>query len=850
MRAAEDASARRAAQEAARRAADEATKRAADDAANKRVTDELAARRATEEAARRSRPAPEAPRVDWPAETESTLILRGFTAQVDGRTILKDINLCFGRRGTFAIMGPGGSGKSSLLGILSGRNRAATGWNFSGEIQYGGGTLGTGARPAVVAQKVAQPSVRLRDYLLDDPLAGGENAARDQRLADLLEEVGLGWMQHKLDAVLGSTALPLRLADWRLLAIARELYGDPPLLCVDEPTAALEEDESKPILSLLQREGERRTLIFVTHNQQHARACSNYMVLLAGGRVQECQPTSLFFDFPISQVAQDYVRTGGCSVPMPDSREEHLEQPLWDEVTGDAQSAAASTQQPSPDDRDIAQGDADKTEDRADHEAHEPSPQLSPSQDDAEATNTDPLWLSNTPLLRVRNLDLMMSGQHVLSDVSFDVAQRGLHLMVCPDALPKRMLLRLLCGPHSRPLPYTGQLLYQGHTLQEGLEDRPETPPTDAHGAMRSSREYLGSVMSSGQLLSKSALLAHIVTLVEQAGFPELISSLDTVLCDLERHERRALDLLRCITIAPRLIILDDPLNGLTPRDAHRMSRLLRKEAQRRAILLFVTDPAPLLGGDGDLPIQISWLVDHRLRREAPRAPKRSSGNLPLDHMPPPRERAEAPSYPPAEKRDDRYQYSFERIDSTTVQRGAAGMDSGAVGTSVRSHTTPAPSLRPYAQGPRGFQWLRTHALAGMPAPGATNDLAYDLDLILGTGVTCLVTLTGDPLPSEPLRERNFTVIHCPIEDMSVPSLSAARMVCQRVAGLLSQGRAVGFHCKAGQGRTGTMLAAQLIWEGSDARSALAQVRRVDPNWVQSERQVQFLSQFADWLRG
>jgi hypothetical protein len=44
------------------------------------------------------------------------------------------------------------------------------------------------------------------------------------------------------------------------------------------------------------------------------------------------------------------------------------------------------------------------------------------------------------------------------------------------------------------------------------------------------------------------------------------------------------------------------------------------------------------------------------------------------------------------------------------------------------------------------------------------------------------------------------------------------------------------------------MLAAQLIFEGSDAAAALAQARRVEPSWVQSDKQVQFLHRFAEWL--
>ena len=137
-----------------------------------------------------------------------------------------------------------------------------------------------------------------------------------------------------------------------------------------------------------------------------------------------------------------------------------------------------------------------------------------------------------------------------------------------------------------------------------------------------------------------------------------------------------------------------------------------------------------------------------------------------------------------------------------------------------------------------------------MPAPGVTQDLSYDLDLVRGAGVTCLVTLTTEPLsPEAALRERGLQSVFFPIEDMGVPSEQAAAELAACVADLIAQGQAVAFHCKAGLGRTGTLLAAQLIWEGMDAKSALGRVRSVEAGWVQSDKQLLFLSRYEVWLR-
>jgi len=49
----------------------------------------------------------------------------------------------------------------------------------------------------------------------------------------------------------------------------------------------------------------------------------------------------------------------------------------------------------------------------------------------------------------------------------------------------------------------------------------------------------------------------------------------------------------------------------------------------------------------------------------------------------------------------------------------------------------------------------------------------------------------------------------------------------------------------AGLGRTGTILAAHLLWKGMGFDNALEYVRRVEPHWVQSQSQVEFLREFA-----
>lgn len=84
-----------------------------------------------------------------------------------------------------------------------------------------------------------------------------------------------------------------------------------------------------------------------------------------------------------------------------------------------------------------------------------------------------------------------------------------------------------------------------------------------------------------------------------------------------------------------------------------------------------------------------------------------------------------------------------------------------------------------------------------------------------------------------------------PIPDMGAPTLEQAAEICKTIDGLIKRGDRVAVHCKAGMGRTGTVLCAYLIWEGDDAISALERARNIEPRWVQSDVQVEFLEAFA-----
>ena len=108
-----------------------------------------------------------------------------------------------------------------------------------------------------------------------------------------------------------------------------------------------------------------------------------------------------------------------------------------------------------------------------------------------------------------------------------------------------------------------------------------------------------------------------------------------------------------------------------------------------------------------------------------------------------------------------------------------------------------------------------------------------------------LVTLTEHPLPDAFLEAHGLKSLFFPIVDMNVPSCRATEDLCALVEMAMERGEVIAFHCKAGLGRTGTLLVSYLIWEGAPPQEALEVARSIEPGWVQSDIQEQYLFEFS-----
>jgi len=153
---------------------------------------------------------------------------------------------------------------------------------------------------------------------------------------------------------------------------------------------------------------------------------------------------------------------------------------------------------------------------------------------------------------------------------------------------------------------------------------------------------------------------------------------------------------------------------------------------------------------------------------------------------------------------------------------------------------------------PSNSSWcLVPGLLCGMSRPGLMQAAEEQYQMLYHQGIRHLVCLEERrEYPIEPVREQGLTLRHFAVADMAAPSFGQAVDMCRELEPHIRTNEGVAFHCRGGLGRTGTALAAILIWFGDSSDEAIAKVRRAQPLAIQSIAQVRFLNDFADRIRG
>ncbi|MEZ8610757.1 cysteine/glutathione ABC transporter ATP-binding protein/permease CydC [Vibrio sp. 10N.247.311.14] len=179
------------------------------------------------------------------------------------RSVLNAVDLTIPATNKVAIVGQTGSGKSTLIQLLTRYWDPKKGYISIAGIeltQWNESQLRESI--SVVSQRVDILNGTLRDNLL---IARPE--ATDDHLANILKDVGLEKLleNNALDSWLGDGGRQLSGGEKRRIGIARAILHDAPILLLDEPTEGLDKQTEQSIMTLFEKHFEGKTVIFITH---------------------------------------------------------------------------------------------------------------------------------------------------------------------------------------------------------------------------------------------------------------------------------------------------------------------------------------------------------------------------------------------------------------------------------------------------------------------------------------------------------------------------------------------------------------------------------------------------------
>lgn len=199
-------------------------------------------------------------------------------------TPLENVNLSIARGEMVAVVGPSGTGKSTLLHLL-----AALDTPTSGEVYFAGNSLRSLAEAELANYRNrAVGFVWQRHHLLPD-FTAAENVAMPMLVQGKAQGQALRTAEEWLGEVglasrAGQRAGELSGGEQQRVAIARALVNGPSVLLADEPTGDLDERNAEGVFELMQRlhQSHHLTSILATHNINLARRTDRVVVLERG----------------------------------------------------------------------------------------------------------------------------------------------------------------------------------------------------------------------------------------------------------------------------------------------------------------------------------------------------------------------------------------------------------------------------------------------------------------------------------------------------------------------------------------------------------------------------------------
>ncbi len=244
--------------------------------------------------------------------------LDGFSAYYGKNCIISDVNLKLPKKGVTCLVGPSGTGKSTILRWLNRINEETENASFTGSVKVLGRDI-IGGYPDVtelrrrVGMVFQQPCV-FPGSIYENMLMGLRSQKLSKAQARDIVENGLKsaslWDEvfNRLEDPAGS----LSLGQQQRLCLARALVLQPEVLLLDEPTASIDPVSSRAIENLVITLGRNISVVMVTHNIAQAKRISDQVVFICDGKVVEQGTRAHMFSSRCSAKTKTYITEDFC----------------------------------------------------------------------------------------------------------------------------------------------------------------------------------------------------------------------------------------------------------------------------------------------------------------------------------------------------------------------------------------------------------------------------------------------------------------------------------------------------------------------------------------------------------
>ena len=226
-------------------------------------------------------------------------------------TVLDGIDLTIEKGEIIVVIGPSGTGKSTLLRCINMLETPDSGAISLNNLRVDFASASRADRLALrrntafvfqnyalFANRTARDNVAERLIVVD----GWPKARAHARAIELLERVGLGDRGDAYPSALSG-------GQQQRVGIARAMAANAEVILFDEPTSALDPEWVEEVLGVMkQLASQRQTMMVVTHEMQFARDVADRVIFMEGGRIVEQGPPDQLFSDPKDPRTRSFLR--------------------------------------------------------------------------------------------------------------------------------------------------------------------------------------------------------------------------------------------------------------------------------------------------------------------------------------------------------------------------------------------------------------------------------------------------------------------------------------------------------------------------------------------------------------